>query len=212
MIRFFSRIALAAALLPAAAAFAQSASPAEGPEPVNPLASYIADVDYPVEALGRRQQGTVRFRLAIDAAGNVTGCTIERSSGAPSLDAASCQLIGQRARFRPARGADGAPVPGTYASSIRWIIPKTQHEPRVEAAYLRWYNCAVGQVPRLAASKLNLQRVTRTALGNCAREETDAISAVGSELAIIPARNSIRRAIAARVAAARRGPAASTAK
>ena len=45
----------------------------------------------------------VRYRLASD--GSVDGCDVARSSGRPSIDAQSCRILRERARFRPQRGA-----------------------------------------------------------------------------------------------------------
>ena len=86
------------------------------------LAQYFSNDDYPVEALRRGAQGTVAFRLDIDATGIPTGCTIEQSSGDAALDQATCDIARTRARFRPARDAQGRPVPDTHAARVTWRI------------------------------------------------------------------------------------------
>jgi TonB family protein len=78
--------------------------------------------DYPADALAAGQQGRVGFTLDIDVKGQVTGCHVDASSGGKLLDAGTCRIIRARARFLPARDADGQPVPGEYADSIRWRI------------------------------------------------------------------------------------------
>lgn len=78
--------------------------------------------DYPADALAAGQQGRVSFTLYVDAAGRVIGCDIDASSGGKLLDAGTCRIMRARARFLPARGADGQPVPGEYADSVRWRI------------------------------------------------------------------------------------------
>ncbi len=67
--------------------------------------------------------GKARFRLEIAADGRVTNCTITGSSGHSQLDAATCALVGRRAKFQPARGSEGEPVAGIYTSAIDWQLP-----------------------------------------------------------------------------------------
>ena len=86
------------------------------------LAQYFSNDDYPVEALRRGAQGTVAFRLDIDASGTPTACTIEQSSGDAALDQATCDIVRTRARFRPARDAQGRPVPDTHSARVTWRI------------------------------------------------------------------------------------------
>ncbi len=45
------------------------------------------------------------------------------SSGSASLDTATCSLLQRRARFTPAVGEAGTPVPGTIEHKVRWSIP-----------------------------------------------------------------------------------------
>jgi protein TonB len=78
----------------------------------------IVPRDYPRAANG--SQGTVEARLAVSAAGAVTGCTVSRSSGNAVLDATTCRLIRQRFRFTPARDAQGNPVPSEQGWRQRW--------------------------------------------------------------------------------------------
>jgi protein TonB len=56
--------------------------------------------------------------------GRVADCSITRSSGSPDLDEATCSNIRRRARFEPAKDGNGQPTTGSYASSVRWVIPK----------------------------------------------------------------------------------------
>ncbi|MCR9178804.1 energy transducer TonB [Erythrobacter sanguineus] len=84
---------------------------------------WVRNSDYRIRWIREGLSGTARFALTIDAAGKVTGCTITRSSGHAALDAATCELVGKRASFSPARDASGKPVSGSYASMITWTIP-----------------------------------------------------------------------------------------
>jgi protein TonB len=85
------------------------------------LALFTSD-DYPVDALRRNEQGTVATRLRIDSNGRVSGCTIVASSGSRSLDDATCKILTERARFSPARDAEGEAVPDTYDQRVTWQL------------------------------------------------------------------------------------------
>jgi TonB family protein len=123
-------------LLVAAAGAAPSANAAE-PEParaVQDLYHWFTTDDYPLEALVRRGQGVVRFRLTIDAQGAVSNCVIESSSGDPDLDRVSCEVLRSRARYHPARDAEGRPVEGSDSGSVTWRLPAMLPEAEVDGA------------------------------------------------------------------------------
>ena len=84
------------------------------------LASFISDRDYPEMAYEREQGGTVKFVLLIDEAGRVADCTVTESSNVPSLDAQSCAILVQRARFEPATDGTGKPTKDAVVSRITW--------------------------------------------------------------------------------------------
>lgn len=86
--------------------------------------SWVTDADYPPAALRAEDQGTVGFRLDVDASGKVTECTVTSSSGSSLLDNTACNLLKRRARFNPAEDASGNKIPATYPSRFRWQIPK----------------------------------------------------------------------------------------
>lgn len=92
--------------------------------PRGDLTRWVTTQDYPSVDLRAGNSGTVRFRLAIDGAGRVTGCTVTQSSGHPGLDAATCRNVARRARFDAASDAAGEKVAGTYDGTIRWVIPQ----------------------------------------------------------------------------------------
>ncbi|HUD28617.1 MAG TPA: TonB family protein [Novosphingobium sp.] len=87
-------------------------------------ARWVTTDDYPTADIRAGHTGTVRFRVAIDASGRVTGCTVTQSSGYPGLDAATCRNVAKRARFDAASDAMGDKVAGTYDGTIRWVIPQ----------------------------------------------------------------------------------------
>lgn len=92
--------------------------------PRNDPGSWVSTDDYPATALRRGDQGTVRFELAIGADGRVADCRVTASSGSAELDAATCRHVLKRARFDAPTDGAGARTMGTYAGSIRWVIPQ----------------------------------------------------------------------------------------
>lgn len=86
-------------------------------------AGWISSEDYPSEALIREEQGTVTFVVEVDAEGRPGDCVTSDDSGSDALEAATCSLIRERARFKPARDAKGRAVPSRYTSRIAWKLP-----------------------------------------------------------------------------------------
>jgi protein TonB len=84
---------------------------------------WITNDDYPRAALVREWEGTLSYRLVVDSAGRVTGCSVTQSSGHRALDEAACRLVTRRARFEPASDATGAATGGSYAGVVTWSIP-----------------------------------------------------------------------------------------
>lgn len=85
--------------------------------------SLITTRDYPSAALRADEQGRTQVRLAVARSGRVTGCTVTISSGSAALDAATCRLLQERARFTPARDARGRRTTDTIPAAITWQIP-----------------------------------------------------------------------------------------
>jgi TonB family protein len=85
-------------------------------------ASLFRMSDYPAVALRGDDSGMVALVILIDEAGKVVSCQVTATSGAASLDAQSCAVMGARARFDPALGADGKPVKSGTVTRIRWIV------------------------------------------------------------------------------------------
>ncbi len=80
--------------------------------------------DYPTRALREEREGTTGFRVTVTPEGRVGSCEITSSSGSADLDEAACSNITRRARFTPATDGEGNPTTGSYASRVRWVIPK----------------------------------------------------------------------------------------
>ena len=100
------------------AAQAQVVTPPDGS-----VVSVFRAEDYPDDALRANQQGEVIMRYWVEPNGRISDCRIVKSSGSPSLDAATCAIITARARLAPARDAKGSPVRSLTASSVIWKIP-----------------------------------------------------------------------------------------
>ncbi|WP_419808426.1 energy transducer TonB [Sphingomonas sp.] len=84
-------------------------------------AQYFGPDSYPREALRQGIYGRVIALLNTTPAGTVERCHIVSSAG-PALNDGTCKAA-MRIRFRPARDADGKPLPSTYLLPVRWILP-----------------------------------------------------------------------------------------
>ena len=78
----------------------------------------LAPGDVPAVAPPTYGQVRIAIRLGVD--GQVTDCTITRSSGSDSYDAASCRIAHARARFTIARDSFGNATLGTYDAVVDW--------------------------------------------------------------------------------------------
>ena len=105
---------------------ASAASPESSCPSSAPLAgrapSLVSDDDYPAEALARGEQGTTCFSLVVGVNGRVRDCIVTRSSGSASLDGATCRIMRERARFRPARRRNGEPTEDVVHLKLTWRI------------------------------------------------------------------------------------------
>lgn len=105
---------------------APSASPFKpvGAVPRGNTGKWVTNDDYRPRWIREDMAGRAAFTLNIDATGKVAGCTITRSTGHAPLDAATCELVTERARFTAARDSSGKPVAGSYSGSVTWRIPE----------------------------------------------------------------------------------------
>lgn len=86
------------------------------------LSGVFKSDDYPWVAVARRLQGTTTFVLLINEQGRVADCSVVESSGAAALDAQSCAVAKDRARFEPAIGVDGKPAKDGFVQRITWRL------------------------------------------------------------------------------------------
>lgn len=97
-----------------------SAKPAHRARSVEPLSGYISAWDAPIGQWNARTRGVTEFHLYIDPAGKVRGCEVTTSSGSPPLDRVTCQMMLDRARFVPARDAEGSAVADEHWGHVHW--------------------------------------------------------------------------------------------
>ena len=87
------------------------------------LVGLFSSDDYPTDALRRGDEGTVGVRLTIGTDGRASRCVVTASSHSPSLDAATCHILTERAGFAPALDRRGKPTIDHYGQRITWRIP-----------------------------------------------------------------------------------------
>lgn len=86
------------------------------------LHKYVSHEDYPAQALFAGAGGTTSFTLLVDETGSVKDCAIEETSGIASIDAMSCLVLINRAKFEPALDLDGKPARSVVSSKITWRV------------------------------------------------------------------------------------------
>ena len=82
------------------------------------------EADYPSIALREAQQGTATAIWEIAEDGCVEACRIDKPSGAPALDAATCRIITLRGRYDPALDARGKPIRSIDSATFTWRLPQ----------------------------------------------------------------------------------------
>jgi hypothetical protein len=90
--------------------------------PLKPLTRYFSSDDYPAEAANLSQGGRSVVMMMIDEAGKLKDCLVEETSGIATLDAMTCIVLRERARFRPAADSAGRPVRSVLTQSVVWRI------------------------------------------------------------------------------------------
>lgn len=96
------------------------------PEPVmepNP-GTWATNNDYPKQSRRNKDEGIVGFLLMVSKTGEVADCHILESSGYTELDAKTCELMRERAKFHPAKDMNGADVSSQYTNRVMWKLPR----------------------------------------------------------------------------------------
>lgn len=89
--------------------------------PSGDIRSIFTPKDYPREAAKSQPQGPSRYQLLIDEKGAVARCDVLVPSGIATLDSTGCQVIQEKAKFRPALDAQGQPVRSVWTTPpITW--------------------------------------------------------------------------------------------
>lgn len=94
---------------------AEKAVPLSGP------GNWLVD-HYPPEAVRRRAQGRVVSFLGIGTDGRVGDCKVIDSSRSADLDAATCEGFIKLSTWRPARDAQGTPIPSHLVMVVDWQL------------------------------------------------------------------------------------------
>jgi TonB family protein len=157
---------LLAGLVPAAAGAAKP-QPAQ---PVQMLPTLFSDEDYPPSAIRNNEQGPVGFRLEVGDDGTPSGCAVVSSSGSQALDATTCRLLMERARFRPARDSRGRPTTDQFTGRIIWRMAEEEPDTLQAAQYL-WATCVMGEAAKLVPGDLPADEVVLRAFPPCAALE-----------------------------------------
>ncbi|WP_445326768.1 energy transducer TonB [Sphingobium sp. AN558] len=76
--------------------------------------------DYPDRARRQGMRGDVTFALDISAQGCPTKCTIVISSGYRLLDETTCQIMSERARFKPKLDESGRAMTAKWTNKLHW--------------------------------------------------------------------------------------------
>jgi len=136
------------------------------PVPIDP-ASWVTNDDYPATALRQGLFGTVEVAFAVDATGRATGCTVVKSSGSVILDDATCTAMMPRARFEPARDANGKAIADTSPRRVRWQNPVDA--PQLLQPYASVSRIEIGTDGQVSACETRFARERGIQFDVCAR-------------------------------------------
>jgi TonB family protein len=91
-------------------------------QPKRPLRDYFSSSDYPAQAMQQMEEGSSTIMMMIDEGGGLKDCMVEQTSGIATLDAMTCAILRDRAKFEPARDALGKPVRSVLTTKVNWHI------------------------------------------------------------------------------------------
>jgi hypothetical protein len=90
--------------------------------PLKPLYQYFSDSDYPDQANFANEGGTSQIMLMIDETGALKECMVEVTSGFATLDAMTCGVLLERAKFEPALDSAGKPTRSVLTTRAIWRV------------------------------------------------------------------------------------------
>jgi hypothetical protein len=91
--------------------------------PANYPGDWVTTADYPADMLQKGRRANVFFRLNVGADGKVAACHIVATTEPKEFDDAVCKSIKKRARFKPARDAQGLPIASYYLNQVAFRLP-----------------------------------------------------------------------------------------
>jgi protein TonB len=68
------------------------------------------------------EQARTQISFEVNKAGRIENCAVTESSGHPELDAKACAIAVDKARYVPAKDADGKPVRTAKTLKVTWRI------------------------------------------------------------------------------------------
>lgn len=98
-------------------------STGDKPIPLNP-GEWLKLSDYKADWLRADYEGTVSFRLNVDTDGAVRSCSLTGGSAPEEIKVVTCQLLQERARFKPAVTNEKKPISGVYTGTANWRLPE----------------------------------------------------------------------------------------
>lgn len=111
------------ALFIATSAAAQSL--ASDPMPLGRVGTWLDVEAAPLKLMKKLEKKSIviRFTLSVGPDGRAIGCTHDgRKKLAKTFGELTCSQLLRRARFKPAKDAQGSPVNGTYSSIATWCF------------------------------------------------------------------------------------------
>ena len=95
-------------------------APARRRSPIGSAPQWIGGGPTDADNQQGRYQGTVALQVNVAPSGRVSNCAPVRGSGNAGLDALTCRLVRERARFTPALNPQGRPVVGQAYVTFVW--------------------------------------------------------------------------------------------
>ena len=86
------------------------------------LSGGMTDADYPDAAREREEEGRVYVSYLVTLDGRASECRVERSSGSPTLDAKTCEIVNTRYLMEPPRDDAGNPISKRVRQFIVWQL------------------------------------------------------------------------------------------
>lgn len=90
-------------------------------KPVGDVRAIFTSNDLPAAAMQKQQPERARYQLFVDEKGAVAGCDVLVPGGSALIDTEGCQLLSERAKFKPAADAAGKAVRRVWTSPpVTW--------------------------------------------------------------------------------------------